>query len=150
MWFWWHDYFSSKNHIIAVWVDVNYLSAEFPDRGLYLCSQDYVSLGIPAKIYNWIFSRQAKKILMAGKFSDSWNWKNWWQERIPNRMKCVQNWREHILRSEKENSDENSWVQKVRNWINREILRNSEWISRPSLAGLEDNWTKFLGQIIGC
>ncbi len=93
MWFCWHDYFSGKNHIVAVWVDVNYLSAEFPDRGLYLRPQDYVSLGIPAKIYNWIFSWRAKKILMAGKFSDSWNRKNRWQERIPNRRKRVQNWR---------------------------------------------------------
>ncbi len=50
MWFWWHDYFASKNHIVAVWVDVDYLSAEFPDRGLYLHPQDYVSFGIPAKI----------------------------------------------------------------------------------------------------
>ncbi len=30
----------------------DYLSAEVPDRGLYLHPQDYVSLGIPAKIYN--------------------------------------------------------------------------------------------------
>jgi hypothetical protein len=52
-------------------VDVDYLSAEFPDRGLYLHPQDYVSLGIPAKIYNWIYSWWAKKILMAGMFSDS-------------------------------------------------------------------------------
>jgi hypothetical protein len=37
------------------------LSAEFPDRGLYLCPQDYVSLGIPAKIYDWIFSWWAQK-----------------------------------------------------------------------------------------
>jgi hypothetical protein len=42
-------------------VDVKYLSAEFPDRGLYLRPQDYVSLGIPAKIYDWIFSWRAKK-----------------------------------------------------------------------------------------
>ncbi len=42
-------------------MDVNYLSAELPDRGLYLRPQDYVSLGIPAKIYNWIFSLWAKK-----------------------------------------------------------------------------------------
>ncbi len=45
----------AKYHIVAVWVDVDYLSAEFPDRGLYLRPQDYASLGIPAKIYNWIF-----------------------------------------------------------------------------------------------
>jgi hypothetical protein len=37
------------------------LSAEFPDRGLYLHPQDYVSLGIPAKIYDWIFSWWAEK-----------------------------------------------------------------------------------------
>jgi hypothetical protein len=49
-------------------VDVDYLSAEFPDRGLYLRPQDYVSLGIPAKIYDWIFSWWAEKILMAGMF----------------------------------------------------------------------------------
>jgi hypothetical protein len=42
-------------------VDLNYLSAEFPDRGLYLHPQDYVSLGIPAKIYDWIFPWRAKK-----------------------------------------------------------------------------------------
>jgi hypothetical protein len=29
-------------------------------------SQDYVSLGIPAKIYDWIISWWAKKILMVG------------------------------------------------------------------------------------
>ncbi len=32
-------------------MDVNYLSAEFPDQGLYLHPQDYVSLGIPADIF---------------------------------------------------------------------------------------------------
>ncbi len=69
MWFWWHDHFASKNHIVAVWVDVNYLSAEFPDQGLYLHQQDYVSLGIPAKIYDWIFSWRAKKY--------------WWRESFP-------------------------------------------------------------------
>jgi hypothetical protein len=52
-------------------VDVDYLSAEFPDQGLYLRPQDYVSLGIPAKIYDWIFSWWAEKIPMAGTFSDS-------------------------------------------------------------------------------
>jgi hypothetical protein len=52
-------------------VDVDYLSAEFPDRGLYLLPQDYVSLGIPAKIYDWISSWWAEKILMVGMFSDS-------------------------------------------------------------------------------
>jgi hypothetical protein len=51
-------------------VDINYLSAEFPDRGLYLRPQDYVSLGISAKIYDWIFSWQAKKILIMETFSD--------------------------------------------------------------------------------
>jgi hypothetical protein len=60
----------AKYRIIAVSVDVNYLSAEFPDRGLYLHPQDYISLGIPAKIYDWIFSWRAKKKLV-GKFSDS-------------------------------------------------------------------------------
>jgi hypothetical protein len=52
-------------------VDVDYFSAEFPDRGLYLCPQDYVSLGIPAKIYDWIFLWWAENILMAGTFSNS-------------------------------------------------------------------------------
>jgi hypothetical protein len=52
-------------------MDVDYFSAEFPDRGLYLRPQDYVFLGLPAKIYNWIFSWWAEKILMAGTFSDS-------------------------------------------------------------------------------
>jgi hypothetical protein len=42
-------------------VDVNYLSAEFPDRGLYLRPQDNVPFGIPAKIYDWIFSCWAEK-----------------------------------------------------------------------------------------
>ncbi len=32
------------------------------------------------------------------------------------------------------NSDENSGVQKVQNWINRGIPRNFEWISQPSPA----------------
>ncbi len=32
----------------------------------------------------------------------------------------------------KKNSDENSVVQKVRNWINCGIPWNSEWISQPS------------------
>ncbi len=85
MWFWWHDYFASKNHIVTVWVDVDYLSAEFPDWGLYLRPQDYVSFGIPAKIYDWRISWRAEKILMAGTFLDSWNWKNRWWKRIPNR-----------------------------------------------------------------
>ena len=49
-------------------MDVDYLSAEFPDQGLYLHPQDYVSLGIPAKIYDWIFTWWAEKILMAGTF----------------------------------------------------------------------------------
>jgi hypothetical protein len=52
-------------------VDVDYLSAEFPDQGLYLHPQDYVSLDIPAKIYNWIFSWWSEKILVVGTFSDS-------------------------------------------------------------------------------
>jgi hypothetical protein len=39
--------------------------------GDYLCPQDYVSLGIPAKMYGWIFSWWAEKILMADTFSDS-------------------------------------------------------------------------------
>jgi hypothetical protein len=47
------------------------LSAKFPDWGLYLHPQDYVSIGIPAKIYNWIFSWWAEKLLMAGTFFDS-------------------------------------------------------------------------------
>jgi hypothetical protein len=49
----------------------DYLSAEFRDRELYLRPQDYVFLGTPAKIYNWIFSWWAEKILMAGMLSDS-------------------------------------------------------------------------------
>jgi hypothetical protein len=49
-------------------VDVNYLSAEFPDRGLYLRPQDYVLLGIPAKIYDWIFSWWAKKYSWRERF----------------------------------------------------------------------------------
>ncbi len=72
---------------------------------------------------------------MAGTFSDSWNLKNRWQERILNQRKRAQNWREHILRSEKWNPDENSGVQKVRNRINRGIPQNSERISQPSLGG---------------
>ncbi len=42
------------------------------------------------------------------------------------------NIREQILQTEKLNSDENSGVQKVRNWNNRGILRNSERITQPS------------------
>jgi hypothetical protein len=49
-------------------VDVKYLSAGLLDRGLYLCPQDYVSLGIPAKIFDWIFLWWAKKILMVRIF----------------------------------------------------------------------------------
>ncbi len=36
----------------------------------------------------------------SGTFSDSWNRKNQWRERIPNQRNRVQNWRELILRSE--------------------------------------------------
>ncbi len=63
---------------------------------------------------------------IAGMFFVSWNRKNQWQERIPNQRECVQNWREHILRSEKQNFGENSGVQKVRNRNNRGITRNSK------------------------
>jgi hypothetical protein len=52
-------------------VDVDYLSAEFPDWEIYLHPQEYVFLGVPAKIHDWIFSWWAEKILMAGMFSDS-------------------------------------------------------------------------------
>ncbi len=55
--------------------------------------------------------------------------------------KSVQNWREHILQSEKQNSDENSGVQKVQNQNNCGIPRNSEQISQPRW------WTGFS---IGC
>jgi hypothetical protein len=50
-------------------VDVDYLSAEFPDWGLYLRPQDNVSLGIPAKIYTGYFHGGPKKYS--------------WQERFP-------------------------------------------------------------------
>ncbi len=72
---------------------------------------------------------QAKK--KAGMFSDAWNQKNQWRERILNQQKLVTNWREHILRS-KTNSDESSGVQKVRNWNNNNhgIPRNSKQISQ--------------------
>ncbi len=147
MWFWWHDYFASKNHIIPGWLDVNYLSAELPDRGLYLRPQDYVSLGRPAKIYNWIFSSRAEKILIAGMFSNSWNRKNRWRERIPNQRKRVQNWREHILRSEKSNSNENSGVQKVRNRINFptkcwgwQPTQTSSWIHIRHMKSVWAHW----------
>ncbi len=76
-------------------------------------------------------SEQAKKIVMSGTFSNTWNWKNQWWERIPNWRKLVPNWREHILRSEKLNSDENSRVQKVRNRNNCGIQWNSKRISQP-------------------
>jgi hypothetical protein len=72
-----------------------------------------------------------QKILMPGTFSDSWNWKNRWQESTPNQRKRVQNWQEYILWSEKQNSNENSGVQKVRNQINCRIPQNSERISQP-------------------
>ncbi len=63
----------------------------------------------------WVDVGLARNYAMAEMFSDSWNWKNRWRERIPNQKKRVQNWREHILRLEKYNSNENSGVQKVRN-----------------------------------
>ncbi len=75
---------------------------------------------------------RAKK--KAGTFSDAWNQKNRWQERIPNRQECVTNWQEQILQSEKWNSNENSRVQKVRNWNCCRILQNSKRISEPSLV----------------
>jgi hypothetical protein len=78
------------------------------------------------------FFGRPKKVLMAETFSDSSNRKNQLQERIRNWRKCVQNWREHILLSEKQNSDENSGVQKVRNRINCGIPWNSKRISQPS------------------
>ncbi len=63
-------------------------------------------------------------------FSNSWNWKNRWWERILNCQEGVTNWREHILRSKKI-SDENSGVQKVRSCNNHRIPQNSERISQP-------------------
>ncbi len=51
---------------------------------------------IPTSTQRLLLPSRKKK---GWRFSDSWNWKNWWQERIPNRRKYVQNWQEHILRS---------------------------------------------------
>ncbi len=75
-----------------------------PWPALYLRPQDYVSLGIPAKIYDWIFSWWAKKILMVGTFSNSWNPKNRWRESIPNWKNVFRiggntfyNWKNKIL-----------------------------------------------------
>ncbi len=51
---------------------------------------------------------------IGGTFSDEWNRKNWWQERIPNQRECVANWWEQILRLKKLNSNENSGVENVR------------------------------------
>ncbi len=48
---------------------------------------------------------------------------------------CSELAEKHILRWEKLNSDENSGVQKVWNWINFGIQRNSEWISQPRIHG---------------
>ncbi len=72
----------------------------------------------------------------AGTFSDAWNWKNWWLERIPNWREGVTNWQEQILRLEKWNSYENSRVQKVHNQNNCRIPRNSKQISQPREAGV--------------
>ncbi len=132
MWFWWHDYFSSKNHIVAVWVDVDYLSAEFSDRGLYLRPQNYVSLGIAAKIYDWIFSWWAKKY--------------WWQERFPiHEIGRIDGgggfWTgKNVFRiggntfHDQKKTNENTGVEKVRNRINCGIPRNSERISQPCIT----------------
>ncbi len=54
--------------------------------------------------YIYIYSKQVDVIMVdqkAGMFSDSWNWKNWWRERIPNWQECVTNSWEHIIWSEK-------------------------------------------------
>ncbi len=53
----------------------------------------------------YIYSKQVDVIRAGqknpGTFSDSWNWKNWWQERIPNRREHVTYWQEIMLQSEK-------------------------------------------------
>ncbi len=77
-------------------------------------------------------------------FSDSWNQKNQWWERIPNQREHVPNWREHILQSEKENSDENSGFQKFQNQNNRGIPWNSKRISQPSLKEKDNTSINFM------
>ncbi len=69
---------------------------------------------------------------IAGMFSDSWNWKNRWRERIPNRKKTCSELAGTHFTIGKINFNENSGVQKVWNWINRRIPRNSKRISQPS------------------
>ncbi len=72
---------------------------------------------------------------IVGTFSNSWNWKNRWRERIPSQKKmCSELAGTHFTIGLKK-SDENSGVQKVRNWINCKIPRNSEQISQPSCSG---------------
>ncbi len=55
---------------------------------------------------------------MVGTFSGALNWKNQWQESILKQWGRVPNWREHVLQSEKQNSNQNSSRKKVRNWNN--------------------------------
>ncbi len=69
MWFWWHDYFASKNHIFAVWVDVNYLPAEFPDRGLYLRP--------------WVMYLEVYLLRYTTRYFHGGTKKYWWRESFP-------------------------------------------------------------------
>ncbi len=70
------------------------------------CCHTYIySKQLPPSLHHLLKSSRCEnggpKKLNAGTFSNSWNWKNWWWERIPNWRERVTNWREHILRSEK-------------------------------------------------
>ncbi len=72
-----------------------------------------------------------RKILMMGKFFDSWNWKNRWRERIPNRKKMCSELAGTHFTIRKIKFGENSGVHTVRNWINPGKPRNSKRISQP-------------------
>ncbi len=113
-------------------MDVNYLSAEFPDQGLYLRAQDYVSLGIPAKIYDRIFLWRAKKNTDGGKvFRFMKLEESMVRDDSKPEKTCSELAGTHFT-IEKEIPIKNSGVQKVRNWINCRIPRNSEQISQLS------------------
>ncbi len=103
----------------------------------HLLKMSYRHLHIYSKRVDVIMVGQ---IFFAWTFSDSWNRKNQWWERIINWQEHVTNWWERILQSEKWTSNENSGVQKVRNWNNCGILRNSKQISQASLGV---SWKRF-------
>ncbi len=80
-----------------------------------------------------------QKIQIAWTFSNSWNQKNQWQERIPNSKPvgtCSKLAGTHFTIG-KIKFDENYGVQKVRNWNNRGIAQNSEGISQPRFGATD-------------